>query len=165
MATKPTSYTAVGNLVYADGGGEPINRCASHGEAIRDAQDRTSKSQKATLSQTSFVTISLDFGDAQTYESVVDVSAATASDLAAETDPAKIQALLARTAEQVQAAHTKRVQAKRMPQAFEHRGQPFSAGDFVILSADGHGDAMLAADFEAHYRPVQSAVRPAAPKE
>lgn len=138
---------------YISQGGEVIDRGSDHSDAVKAAQERAKPGSAVGLRQTANVIFALDFEDASSYLSDVDVDAALAADLAKESDTEAIAELLQRPASKIQNDHQIEVLAKRPDHPFEHGGAHYSAGDAVVRFPDGSVKAFAAADFAKSFKP------------
>jgi hypothetical protein len=122
---------------------------AKHGDAVRHAQGMAKKaSEGGKLHVVPGLTVlaAIDPSRAKSYDVVVDVAAAMAADVAEHEDVATVKTLLARTDDEVRAAHTKTVQAVQLTYETKENGKTFPVGSWLV--ADSETESHLETDEE-----------------
>lgn len=148
------AFSVEGNQVKR--GGQVIDTCTSHSEAVRAAQDRADPGSSMALKPTAGVVIAFEFDDAAEFVSTVDVDQAMAADVAASANPDEVAELMRRTPDEVEQAHAETVRAKQVDSPFEHRGEKFPAGSWVVMPASAQAEAYTDEAFTDRYRALGS---------
>ena len=114
--------------------GHPVETFSTHSKAVAAAEAKVDRPTSATtLKKTANVVVALDFDDAETFVAIVDTEAAQLADVAAETDPEAVAALMKRGPAEIEAAHAVEIKAKSVDHSFSHGGTRYPEGSFVAL--------------------------------
>lgn len=142
-----------------------------HREAVAEARKRAKiitgeAPDSVALKFTARLVIAVDFDDAKSYREKVDAQKIRLKEIetAAKTSggEARIEALMRATPEELASMRSRTVRAKAVDRDFDHGGEPFPAGHFVLLWPDSRVTVASPAELKAGFELVK---KPTKPKE